>query len=186
MVTTPDDRHLTRLLHEWSAGDAGSRDAAVALVYERIRALAAGQVRRHGAALQPTELAHELFLRMADSTTQWQDRVHFFRATAVAMRNILLDLARQRLAAKRGGENIRVTLRALDDVADSPGEDPRDLYDSLAELRRRDARKADVVELIYLVGLENQEAADVLGLSLATVNRDLRFARAWLKQRLQG
>lgn len=183
---TPDDQQLTRLLHAWRCGDADSRDAAVALVYARIRTLAAAQLRRHGSALQPTELAHELFLKMADTPPLWQDRAHFFRATALAMRNILLDLARQRAAAKHGGEDVRITLRALDEVAAPAGEDPRDLYDALEELRTQDARKADVIELVYLVGLENQEAADALGLSLATVNRDLRFARAWLKQRLQA
>lgn len=182
--TMADSTELTRLLRAWSAGDTDSRDQAVSLVYERLRALAARQIRQHGPMLQPTELANELFVKLAELSPDWQDRSHFFRATAVAMRNILLDLGRSRAAAKRGGGDLKVTMRVLDDVAAPTIGDAGDLYEALSELRGRDPRKADVIELVYLVGLDHDETADVLGLSLATVNRDLRFARAWLKQRL--
>lgn len=180
-----DDRaELTVLLRAWSGGDASAGDAVLALVYDRIRQLAARRLQQHGGALQPTELAHELVINLLDSQVQWQDRVHFFRTAAIAMRNILFDLGRRNAALRHGGGQLQVTLRLADDVAAAPGSDAEALHEALVALRAEDPRKADVVELAYLVGLGLEEVADVLGVSLATVNRDLRFARAWIKQRL--
>jgi RNA polymerase sigma factor (TIGR02999 family) len=177
---------LTQLLRAWSGGDASAGDAVLALVYDRIRQIAARRVRSDGGALQPTELVHELVINLLGSQVQWEDRVHFFKTAAVAMRNILYDLGRKQAAAKHGGGQVRVTLRVADadiDGSDSDS-DAEALHEALLELRREDPRKADVIELIYLVGLGLEEVAGVLDVSLATVNRDLRFARAWIKQRL--
>lgn len=178
---------ITQLLRAWSGGDAGAADAVLSLVYERIRQLAARRLRGDagGAQLQPTELANELVINLLGADVDWRDRVHFFKTVAVAMRNILHDLGRRQASAKRGGGQVRITLGAAEDVADERGDDAEALYDALTQLRASDPRKADVIELNYLVGLELEEVAKVLDISLATVNRDLRFARTWLKQRLE-
>lgn len=180
--------HLTALLHAWSRGDAAAADAVLSLVYSRIRRMAANRLRAEPGQgmLQPTELAHELVLNLLDSQVCWRDRAHFFRTVAVAMRNILHDFARRHRSAKRGGHHVRLTLGAADDVAAEIGAGDADaLMQALDQLRAIDARKADVVELVHLVGLELVEAARVLDVSLATVNRDLRFARSWLKARIE-
>ncbi len=179
-----DASQLTQLLQSWSRGDAAAGDAVLALVYDRIRQLAARRLHGGSAALQPTELAHELVLNLLDADVQWQDRVHFFKTVAVAMRNILNDLGRKQAAVRRGGGQLRVTLRAAEDVGDDRSDDAEELHEALTALRELDPRKADVIELAYLVGLGLEEVAAVLDVSLATVNRDLRFARAWIRQRL--
>jgi RNA polymerase sigma factor (TIGR02999 family) len=178
---------LTTLLRAWSGGDVHAAEAVLALVYDRIRQLAARRLRTDGgpAMLQPTELANELVINLLDADVAWQDRVHFFKTVAVAMRNILHDLGRRHASVKRGGGQLKVTLGAAEEVPVDEVSDAEALYEALTQLRLSDPRKADVVELNYLVGLDLEEVAKVLDISLATVNRDLRFARAWLKQRLE-
>ena len=190
-MTSDDDaqarEQITQLLRAWSGGDASAADAVLSLVYERIRRLAARRLRGEGGAaqLQPTELANELVINLLGADVDWQDRAHFFKTVAIAMRNILHDLGRRQASAKRGGGQVRITLGAAEDVAADRGDDAEALYEALTQLRESDPRKADVIELNYLVGLELEEVAKVLDISLATVNRDLRFARTWLKQRLE-
>lgn len=185
--STGGREQLTGLLRAWSGGDGQAAEAVLALVYDRIRQLAARKLRSDGgpALLQPTELANELVINLLDANVAWQDRVHFFKTVAVAMRNILHDLGRRQSSAKRGGGQLRMTLGAAEEVAVEEGSDAEALYEALTQLRASDPRKADVIELNYLVGLDLEEVAQVLDVSLATVNRDLRFARAWLKQRLE-
>ena len=160
----------------------------LALVYDRIRQLAARRLRDHAgpALLQPTELANELALNLLGAEVSWQGRAHFFKTVAVAMRNILHDLGRRHGSAKRGGDQLRVTFGAAENVAADSGEEAQALHEAMTRLRENDPRKADVVELHHLVGLELEEVAQVLEVSLATVNRDLRFARAWLRQWFQS
>jgi RNA polymerase sigma factor (TIGR02999 family) len=179
-----DASQLTQLLQAWSRGDASAADAVLALVYDRIRQLAARRLRGNAGALEPTELAHELVLNLLDADVQWQDRVHFFKTVAVAMRNILHDLGRRQGALRHGGGQLRVTLRAAEDLGEQRSDDAEALHEALLALRALDPRKADVVELAHLVGLGLDEVAAVLDVSLPTVNRDLRFARAWIRQRL--
>ena len=182
-----ESAELTGLLQRWSGGDSAAADQVMALVYDRIRQLAARRLRDNaGAGLQPTELANELVLNLLSADVDWQDRVHFFKTVAVAMRNILHDLGRRHGSVKRGGDQLRVTFGAAEHVAADAGEDAASLYEALTQLRESDPRKADVIELNSLVGLDLDEVARVLDVSLATVNRDLRFARAWLKQRLEA
>lgn len=179
--------HLTRLLKAWSGGDAQAADQVLALVYDRLRRLAASRVRQSSAreSLAPTELANEVVANLLEADVQWQDRAHFFKTVAVAMRNFLHDAARRDGAAKHGGGQIHVTLSAAElEPGDALNGDAEALHEALAELRRQDARKADVVELHFLVGLGLEEVAQTLDVSLATVNRDLRFARAWIRERL--
>ncbi len=187
MGSQTDRQQLTRLLHAWSAGEAPAAEAVLAIVYERVRQLAANKLRANPAnGIEPTELAHELVINLLEAHVDWIDRVHFFRTVAVAMRNLLFDMGRKQLAAKHGGGQLRVTFRAAESEPAPDFAEAEALHDALIELRANDPRKADVVELTYLVGLEHEEVAKVLDVSLATVNRDLRFARAFLRDRMQS
>jgi RNA polymerase sigma factor (TIGR02999 family) len=187
-MSTLTDRHqLTQLLHAWSAGKDGAADAVFALVYDRMRQLAANKLRLGGnAGIEPTELANELVINLLEADVDWVDRAHFFRTVAVAMRNLLCDMGRKQSAAKHGGGQFRITLRAAENEPAPEFAQAEALHDALLELRQNDPRKADVVELTYLVGLDHEQVAKVLDVSLATVNRDLRFARAYLRDRIDG
>lgn len=176
---------VTRLLHAWSGGDARAAERLTELVYVQVRAIAGKHLRQFSGrlTLQPTELAHELFLRLIDSEVAWQDRRHFYGVVSVAMRRILIDAARARGSDKRGGNEIHVTLSAAEDAARTEA-DAHALEEALEALRSLDPRKCEVVELNYLLGLKREEIAEVIGVSVPTVDRELRFARAWLKQKL--
>jgi len=178
---------VTRLLHAWNGGDAIAAERLTELVYTQVRAIAGKHLRQFGGrmTLQPTELAHELFLRLMDADVAWQDRRHFYGVVSVAMRRILVDALRARGSERRGGGAIHVTLSAADESPDESADgDAYALEEALAALREVDARKCEVVELNYLLGLKREEIADVIGVSVPTVDRELRFARAWLKQKL--
>jgi len=183
----PEQAAVTRLLHAWNGGDAAAAERLTELVYTQVRAIAGKHLRQFGGrmTLQPTELAHELFLRLMNADVAWQDRRHFYGVVSVAMRRILVDTVRARGSERRGGAEIHVTLSAADEA---PGEDADGeayaLEEALAALRELDARKCEVVELNYLLGLKREEIAEVIGVSVPTVDRELRFARAWLKQKL--
>jgi RNA polymerase sigma factor (TIGR02999 family) len=187
MGNVTDRQQLTRLLHAWSAGEAPAAEAVLAIVYDRLRQLAANRLKVNpGNGLEPTELANELVINLLEADVDWVDRVHFFRTVAVALRNLLADMGRKQLAAKHGGGQLRVTFRAAESEPAPDFAQAETLHEALMELRGHDPRKADVVELTYLVGLEHEEVAKVLDVSLATVNRDLRFARVFLRDRMQG
>lgn len=184
----PGDRaQVTRLLCAWRAGDEDARDRVVEAVYAQVRQLAArhlrGQVGAGAVSLQPTELANELFIRLLDSDCTWTDRRHFYNAAALAMRRILVDAARARSSAKRGGGQLHLTLSAAEQQP-LPEAAVDQLDGALDALRELDPRKADVIEMSYLLGLGREAIASALAVSVATVDRDLRFARAWLQQRL--
>lgn len=178
-------RDVTRLLHAWSDGDGVAAERLTELVYAQVRAIAGKHLRQFNGrlTLQPTELAHELFLRLIDADTAWQDRRHFYGVVGVAMRRILIDTARARGSERRGGGEVHVTLSAAADAAQEDT-DAFALDEALEALRTLDARKCEVVELNYLLGLKREEIAEVIGVSVPTVDRELRFARAWLKQKL--
>jgi RNA polymerase sigma factor (TIGR02999 family) len=179
-------RTVTQLLHRWRDGDAGALDDLMPIVYGELRRLA----RRHMAAersdhtLQHTALVHEAYLELVGMEVGWNNRSHFFAVAARAMRHILVDHARGRKRDKRGGELVRVE---LDAVADRPARDALDLEvldDALDRLRRIDARQSEMLEMRYFGGLTQQELSEVLGVSLATVNRDLSAAKDWLRRDL--
>jgi RNA polymerase sigma factor (TIGR02999 family) len=178
-------RDVTRLLHAWSGGDGSAAERLTELVYAQVRAIAGKHLRQFGQrlTLEPTELAHELFLRLIGAETNWQDRRHFYGVVSVAMRRILVDTARARSSEKRGGGGVHVTLSAADE-AGREDSDALALDEALQALRKLDDRKCEIVELNYLIGLKREEIADVLEVSVPTIDRELRFARAWLKQRL--
>lgn len=175
------------LLRAWSQGDGQARDDLLPLVYAELRAQAVRYMRRERTdhTLQPTALVHEAYVRLiGQARVSWQNRAHFFGLAAEMMRRILVDHARKHHAAKRPGTALRV---AWDEKlgATPPLDCELLLLDqALAELAARDPRQARVVELRYFGGLSEQEAAEVLTVSRATVTRDWQVARAWLFRRM--
>jgi RNA polymerase sigma factor (TIGR02999 family) len=158
------------------------------LVYDELRKLAASKMAQQppGQTLQPTALVHEAYLRLTGGCRdQWQDRSHFFRAAAEAMRCILIENARRKSAGKRGGKLERVTLEGLRLAADTPPDTLLLVQDALERLAAFDEPKAELVKLRFFAGLTNTEAATVLGLSERTVKRCWEYARAWLLQEIQ-
>jgi RNA polymerase sigma factor (TIGR02999 family) len=177
-------RTVTLLLRAWREGDRESLEALIPLVYEQLHALAAGYLRgeRPGHTFSATDLVSEAYLRLGGVELDgWNDRIHFFAIAARTMRQVLVDHARRRTAAKRGGRERPVT---LDEERISPdrGEDLLALDAALDALAREDERKARVVELHYFGGLSQAEIAAALELHVNTVARDLRFAQAWLQR----
>ena len=180
---------VTRLLLAWSGGDARAAEQLLAAVYAELRAQAARAMRREdsGVTLQPTALVHEAYLRLAGQRRfEWRNRAQFFGVAAQMMRRILVDNARTRGAAKRGGDVRRVTIGEAGDVAaaEVEGVDLLDLDDPLERLAALDAQQARVVELRYFAGLSVEETAEALGVSPATVKREWATARAWLRREL--
>ncbi len=185
MTDRPAD-DVTTWLNAAGAGDAGALDHVLPLVYDELRKLAGSRLdaERSDHTLQTTALVHEAYLRLVDvPNLKWESRRHFFGIAAQAMRQILVDHARRRGAQKRGAGDF-VTLE--DNVA-GIGADPTDII-SVDEALRRLAvlspRAAKVVELRYFAGFDNEETAEVLGVSTATVKRDWLSARAWLQREL--
>jgi RNA polymerase sigma-70 factor, ECF subfamily len=176
---------VTRLIEAWRKGDEAARDQLIPVVYEELRRRAARHLRRErqGHTLRPTDLVHETYLRLLAQNPAWENREHLFAVASRLMRRILVDHARRRAASKRGG--IRVTL--AEDMARTPAAEPDllDLEAALEELTALDERQATLVELRFYGGLRIEEAAQVLGVSLATANRDWTLAKAWLYRRLK-
>ena len=185
MTSTPDE--ITRLLIAWNQGDQRARDELTPLIYDELRRLARGLLRheRPGHTLQPTALVHEAFLRLIDqSQVNWQNRAHFFGAAARLMRQILINHAEARRAAKRGGEAERVSLNDVDHSTPRQEIDLIALDEALQRLERLDPQQGRIVELRYFSGLTIEEIAEVIGVSPATVKRDWNLARAWLRREL--
>lgn len=181
---------ITQLLMDWSDGRREALEDLAPLVYEDLRRIAAGYMQREspGHALQPTALVHEAYLRLIDQRqVKWRNRAHFFGVAAGIMRRILVDQARRRRAEKRGGQWQRVTL--VGDELASGGPDPIDvlaLHESLERLAAFDPQQERIVELRYFGGLTIEEAAEVMGISAATVVREWTIAKAWLLADLSG
>lgn len=177
---------VTALLARWQAGDEAALETLLPQVYDEIRKLASQSLRRGVGrqTLHPTELAHEVLLRFLGSGAEAKDRLHFFALTAHAMRNILVDRYRRRSAAKRGSDATPVTLDT--GLADLPriSVDLIDLDRALEQLTEVSPRAARLVELRFFTGLTQEEAAEVLEVSLATVSREWQAARLWLADAL--
>jgi RNA polymerase sigma-70 factor, ECF subfamily len=187
MHVTPSPADVTVLLDRANAGDADAARTLLPLLYDGLRAVAGKQFRGQAGdhTLQPTVLVHEAFLRLVGKpANHWNDRRHFFAVAATAMRQILVNHARDRRAQKRGGGNRPVELQdGLVGHADAPL-DVLDLNDALDKLKSADERKARVVELRFFAGLSVPEVADVLDVSVSTVEAEWRAARAFLATRL--
>ncbi|MEZ4425373.1 MAG: sigma-70 family RNA polymerase sigma factor [Gemmatimonadota bacterium] len=183
---SPRPSDVTRLLDGFASGDDEAQAALLHVVYDELRALARAHLRAEvdGHTLQPTALVHEAYLKLVQQRVpHWSGRAHFFGIAAQAMRRILVDHARRRSAAKRGGGRA-VTL--IDGLAarEGPGVDVVALDKALAELERTDPRAARIVEMRFFAGLEIAEVAQAIGVSEPTVKRDWRHAKAWLYRHL--
>lgn len=179
----------TQLLRAWAEGDHGALERLTPRVYRTLRRIAGHQLQneRPGQTLQPTALVHEAYLKLIDiSNVDWQHRAHFFAVSAQIMRHILVDRARARVAAKRGGNAERVNLDELPDLGEARASELIALDDALQALVEIDSRKARVVELRFFGGLSIEETAAVLAISPETVMRDWKFARSWLQSELSG
>ena len=183
----PDTAKITDLLLAVSNGERDALDQLVPVVYDHLRRIAGAQLRREipGHSLQPTALVHEAYLRLVDQRqVHWRNRAHFFGVAASLMRRILVDHARARLAGKRGGGLERVTLHgdeAAATVQSPPGIDVLALHESLGRMAAFNPRQERIVELRYFGGLTIEEAAEVIGISEATLVREWTIAKAWLR-----
>lgn len=181
---------VTQLLLEWSKGNGNALEELLPLVYSELQKIAHRYLSRERSSntLQTTALVHEAFLKLIDQNrVQWQNRAHFFGVAAQAMRRILVDNARQRLADKRGSGAEKVSFEeGIIDVSDEKASNLIELDTALQRLAQMDAQKAKLVELRYFGGLSIEETAEVLGVSIATVNRQWRLAKAWLYKEISG
>jgi RNA polymerase sigma-70 factor (ECF subfamily) len=178
----------TELLIAWSAGDESARDRMLPLVYDELRRLAASYLRRErpGHTLQPTALVHEAYVRLIDQRqVDWSNRAQFIGLAAVMMRRILVNHARDRMAAKRGAGAEHVPLTVVGELG-SPEVDLLDLHEALDRLAQLDERKSQIVDLRFFGGLTMDEIAETLHVSRATVEREWKFARAWLYSAVSG
>ena len=188
----PDAPDVTGLLLAWGSGSADAGERLLPVVYAELHRQAAREMRRESAdhTLQATALVHEAYLRLVDQRrVEWRSRAHFFGVAAGLMRRILVDHARARRAAKRGGDVRPLTLGAVERQASDPsGDDPAvdllALDDALGRLAALDADQARLVELRWFGGLTIEETAEALGVSPATVKREWVTARAWLRREL--
>lgn len=179
----------TQLLRAWAEGDRGALERLTPRVYRTLRRIAGYQMQheRAGHSMQATALVHEAYLELIDVTNvNWQHRAHFFAVSAQIMRHILLDRARRRVAAKRGGAAERINLDQLPDISGDRARELIALEDALTTLAQNDERKARVVELRFFGGLSVEETAEVLSVSPETVMRDWKFARSWLHAELSN
>ena len=182
----PEGR-ITQLLVRWSEGENAALDELMPLVYKELRRLAKSYLRgdRLNHSLQPTALVHEAYLRLVDQKNlSWQGRAQFFGMAAKMMRGILVDHARNRLAAKRGGQQLRLSLSKAQRLTSKEEVDLLGLDDALKNLEASNPDYSRVVELRFFGGLTIEETADVMGISHATVERYWSFARAWLRREL--
>jgi len=186
-MTSPDA--VTQLLVDWSKGDQAALERLMPLVYSELRRLATNYLRRErqGHTLQPTALVNEAYLKLVDQrNAKWQNRAQFFGISAQLMRRILVDHARQHQAAKRGGtDQKRISITSAEKIARQSEFDLLALNEALDELSKMDPQQGRIVELKFFGGLSIEETAEVLGIGHATVERDWKMARAWLRRQLE-
>ncbi|MEP5937565.1 MAG: ECF-type sigma factor [Erythrobacter sp.] len=176
---------ITGLLQDFGPEGDNVDEGLAELVYDELRRRAANLFRGEGAGrtLQATGLVHEAWTKLADANIAWNDRKHFYAVATRMMKRLLINEANARKAAKRGGDQIRVTLG--DDAGGTDSDrDLLELNEALQSLAKVAPRKAELIELHYFGGLTAEQIVEVSGLSTATITRDLRFARAWLKDEL--
>ena len=183
------DPNITVLLNEWADGSRPALEALSPLVYEKLHKFAYRAFAKESSnhTLQPTALVNEAFIKLVDSDVPWQSRAHFYALAARMMRRLLINYANDRNALKRGGDYTRVVLDEQQVSGGNPGAQPTDilaLNEGLEELGQTDPRKVELIELQYFAGLSFKEMEEVTGLSSSTLDRELRFARAWLRKYL--
>lgn len=182
-MQTPSPSEVTRLLKDWGNGDSAALDQLIPIVYAELRTIAARYLRRERQdhTLQPTALVNEAYLRLIDQKqVEWQNRAHFVGVAAQMMRRILVDHARSHNRAKRGGGAPKVSLDEAVAISEDRANDLVELDEALTALAVFDERKSRVVEMKYFGGLSVEETAEVLKVSVITVARDWKLAKAWL------
>lgn len=187
MISIPKD--VSQLLRAWNKGDSDAENELMQIVYDELRRLARNYLRRERAdhTLQPTALVHEAYLRLVDQrSVEWQNRAHFYGIAALMMRRILVNYAKGRERAKRGGEAQRLSLSAVDRLGGKKELDLIGLDDALKRLAEIDPQQSRIVELKYFGGLTIEEIAEVTGISVATVKREWSAARAYLRREISN
>lgn len=180
---------VTKLLHDWSQGDAAALERLIPLVFEDLRLIAGRLFQREADShtLQPTALVSEVYLRLMDQRKiHWQNREQFFGVAALMMRRILVDHAKGRQAAKRGSGMPKVPLDETIAAIETKDVDFVALDEALSRLAEIDPRQARIVELRFFMGLSNEEIADIVDISVTTVKREWRTARLWLRRELSS
>ena len=188
-MDTSSQGDVTGLLVAWKNGSPEALDELIPIVYAELRKLARQQLcgERPDHSLQPTTLTHEAFLRLFGTRqVGWQNRAHFFAVASQLMRRVLVEHARKRQTVKRGGMPTRVTLDEADTPVEPVDVDVVALHEALTQLEEVDPRQSRIVELRYFGGLNMEETAEVLSVSPATVKRDWRVAKLWLRRALEG
>ena len=184
---TPSPQQITQLLNKWSDGDQSARDQLMTLVYDELHRLAHQYMKREspGNTLQTSALVNEAFVKLVDQrNVRWQNRAHFFGIAAQLMRRILVDYARSRHSAKRGGPARPVSFDEGLFVSDERSAEVVNVHEALERLTEFDARKSQIVELRFFGGLSIEETAEVLSVSPGTVMRDWTLAKAWLRREM--
>jgi RNA polymerase sigma factor (TIGR02999 family) len=181
---------VTRILSAVEQGDPSAAEQLLPLVYDELRKLAAARLgeEKPGQTLQPTALVHEAYLRLVGGSTQqdWNSRGHFFAAAAEAMRRILIEIARRKTGPVAGGRHIRVELSDVPAELHRSDLDLLALSEALDKLEAKDARAAELVKLRFFAGLTRHQAAEALGVSVATADNDWAYAKGWLKAEIAG
>ena len=180
-------QQVTRVLQDVGAGRAQASQQLLPLVYEELLVIARQRLRdeRVHHTLNATALVHEAYMRLVgDDAAAWENRAHFFGAAARAMRQVLIDYARKRGRAKRGGDQARIPLNVVDLAVEAPVEDVLAVDRAVEKLAAKDPRMAEVVQLRFYAGLSVEETAAALGMSERTVRREWSLARAWMMREL--
>jgi RNA polymerase sigma factor (TIGR02999 family) len=185
----PSPHEVTRLLVAWGNGDEVARDELMSVVYQELHRLAHNYMKREspGHTLQTSALVNEAYLRLVDQRdVQWQNRAQFFGLAAQMMRRILVDYARSRRYAKRGGGNRALSLEEALIVSDERNAEVVSVHEALEQLAEFDLRKSQIVELRFFGGLSIEETAEVLAVSPVTIMRDWTLAKAWLRREISS
>jgi RNA polymerase sigma factor (TIGR02999 family) len=185
---TAEPSNVTDLLLRWNHGETKALDRLIPCVYEELRSLAAAYMYREDPkhTMRATDLVHEVYLKLVDQQrVNWQNRAHFFGVSAKIMRRILVDHARAAKAARRGGNVVRTLIEDAS-ISIFPDEEVLLLNSLLSKMEEFDPRKAQVTQLRFFGGLTNQEAAEFLSVSVATVERDWKMAKAWLYREMKS
>jgi RNA polymerase sigma factor (TIGR02999 family) len=185
-MTTTAQTEVSQLLIAWAGGDRAALERLIPIVYQELRRLASNYLRkeRSGHTLQTTALVHEAYIKLVNQKdVRWQNRAHFFAVAAQLMRQILVDYARRRVRAKRGGHATRLSMNESMSVSKEKALDYLVMDEALATLSEFDPTKSRIVELKIFCGLTNEEIAEVEHVSLSTVEREWRKAKAWLHRK---
>jgi RNA polymerase sigma factor (TIGR02999 family) len=183
-----DSERVGQLLDRWQNGDRDALEELTPLVYRELHRLATGYMRheRSGHTLQATALVNEAFMRLGAGTPSFADSSHFYGVAAKLMRHILVDHAKARTAIRRGGGIVRDAKINVEQVPTMGGIDLEEIDEAITKLAQENAEAANAMELHYFAGMTSEETADILGVSVSTITRDLRFAKAWLLKQLKA